>query len=337
MKFVNYSKKMLDNKKNELLSLIDISLVRPNSIHFSITSRCNLSCRQCDIWKDQAKEELSTDEIKKVILKLKRWLGPFLLNFAGGEPFIRKDMIDIIKFCTRNNIRTSVTTNGVLVDNKLANKILKSGLTNISISLDSLNPIVHDYIRNKRGTFKKAYNAIQYLNVGKRDLCIVIASVVMEYNVESLPKMAKWVKKNGINGLNLQPLFNNFGTAYKKDWYINNEFWPKDYKLVNRTFNTLIKERKKGSKVVNSVRQLKLMREYFKNPNNHSSMRCKVGLKNFALNEKGDAMLCFWLPAIGNVLDEEPQKVWKSQLARIRRKQINACKRNCKLLNCHFD
>jgi len=337
MSIYTYYTKAIQNKKNELLSLIDISLVKPTSVHFSITSRCNLSCRQCDIWKSDEKKELSSEDIKKSILSLKKWIGPFLLNFAGGEPFLRKDMIDIIRFCTKHRIKTSVTTNGILIDRNLAKQILDSGLTNISISLDSLNPIVHDYLRNKRGTFEKVYKAIQYLNVTKRELCIVLATVIMEYNIESLPKMALWVKKNDLNGLNLQPIFNNFGSPYRKKWFIDNELWPKDYQRVKLIFNKLIQGRKNGSKVVNSVKQLQLIKEYFKNPNRYSHLKCKAGIKNFALNESGDALLCFWLPAIGNIVQDKPQKIWKSPRAEQRRKQINRCTRNCKLLNCHFD
>lgn len=334
---LNTYSKIVQNKKNELLSLVDISLVKPNSIHFSVTNRCNLSCKQCDIWKSDEKKELSTNEVKKLILDLKKWLGPYLLNFAGGEPFLRKDMIDIITFCSRNKIRTSITTNGILIDKNLAKKILDSGLTNISISLDSLNPIVHDYVRNKRGAFEYVYNGIKYLNQKERNLCIVIATVVLEYNLESLPKMARWVKDVGLNGLNLQPLFNNFGSEYKKDWYLNNELWPQDYQRVKKVFQQLIKGRKKGSKVVNSVKQLILMQEYFRNPNHQTHLKCKAGIKNFAVNESGDALLCFWLPAVGNILHDNPQKIWKSYSAEQRRKQINRCTRNCKLLNCHFD
>jgi len=333
----NYFKKLIKNKANELLSLVDISLVKPTSIHFSISNRCNLSCKLCDIWKVQKLPELTTNEVKAIILKLKKWLGSFLLNFAGGEPFLRKDMINIIRFCTKYDIQTSVTTNGILIDKKLAKRILVSGLTNISISLDSLNPIVHDYIRNKKGTFEQVYKAIQYLNVKKRNLCIVIASVVNEYNLESLPKMALWIKKHNLNGFNLQPIFNNFGSPYKSNWYIDNEFWPGDYHRVSRVFDKLIRDRKNGSKLVNSVKQLKLMKEYFRNPNGNTRMKCKVGIKNFAINEYGDALLCFWLPPIGNVLKEEPDDIWGSYLAKQRRKQISACTRNCKLLNCHYD
>ena len=79
------------------------------------------------------------------------------------------------------------------------------------------------------------------------------------------------------------------------------------------------------------------MKDYFKNPNENKEIMCNVGNKNFAINEKGDTLLCFQLEPIGNSIKHKPKNIWLSEEAKIRRKQIKYCKRDCKLLNCHFD
>lgn len=341
MKLFNaYAKRALQNKVNPLLAKISISLSKPTSIHFSITHKCPLSCKHCDIWKTKnEKKELNTKEIKKIIDDLKAWLGPFSLNIAGGEPFVRKDMIEVIKYCTANEVETSITTNGILIDKRMARNILNSGLKTINISLDSMNPELHNSLRNNKHTFKKAMNAIKYLNTDDRKLCIVIATVLMKQNYQEIENLISFVKQNKLNGLILQPIFQNFGTSYNPYWYKNNGFWSHDPLIMNKVIDGLIKQKNKseGSPLINSTKQLRLLKLYFKNPNQKTALKCAVGLKNFCINEYGDASLCFWLPHIGNLLKEKPSTLWRSTGAKKRRVQIEKCDRNCKLLNCHFD
>lgn len=338
--FNTYTKRVIQNKINPLLAKIDVSLSKPTSIHFSITHKCSLSCKHCDIWRTKsAKKELGTEEVKKIIEDLRSWLGPFSLNIAGGEPFARKDLIEVIEHCTKNDIETSVTTNATLVNKEIAEKILNSGLRTINISLDSMEPKTHDYLKNKKGTFDKVIDAIQYLNTKDRKLCIVLAIVLMKQNYEKIKDSIKFVKDNNLNGVILQPLFQNFGTDYNPYWYKESEFWPHNITSMEQVINNLIKDKNKcgSSSLINSIKQLELLKVYFKNPNQKTKLRCKVGLKNFCINEYGDALLCFWLPPIGNLLQEKPGQLWCSMGAKKRRIQIESCSRNCKLLNCHFD
>ena len=66
----------------------------PDQIHVSVTDRCTLPCRMCDIWKIKPGPELTTNEWKGVFDQIADWAGPVGLNFAGGEPFLRKDLFE---------------------------------------------------------------------------------------------------------------------------------------------------------------------------------------------------------------------------------------------------
>jgi len=341
MKILNsYTKRAVQNKINPFLAKINVGLSKPTSIHFSITQKCTLSCKHCDIWKNgkSIRKELNTEEIKNIISNLRSWLGPYHINFAGGEPFVRKDIIDIIEFCSNNKINTSVTTNATMIDKNMAKKILDSGLDVINISLDSLKPEFHDYTRDKKGTFNKVMDAIEHLNTDDRKMCIVIATVLMKQNCQEIEDMLRFIEQKKLNGMILQPLFHNFGTDYGTGWYEKNQFWPDKPEIIEKALNTLIDIKKKGgSPLINPIKQLELLKTYFKNPNHKTNLKCTVGLKNLCINEYGEALLCFWLPVVGNLLKENPQGIWKSIESKRRRIQINKCQRNCKLLNCHFD
>jgi len=337
MRFSQYPKGIIRNQANRALSKISLSLCKPTSIHLSITNKCSLKCKQCDIWKNQHNNEMSTDEIKQVISDLKRWLGSFTLNLAGGEPFTRRDIFDIIDYSTKNQVEVSITSNGYLINKNIAERILESGLKSLNISLDGINPKTHDYIRNKTGCFKRVMKSIGYLNQPDRKVCLVIATLLMGYNMEEIIPLVNWVESKNLNGIIFQPLYNNFGRKYDAYWYKENEFWPNDTNKMNRVIDSLIERRKKKSKIINPVKQLVLLKEYFKDPNIDTSLKCSVGIKNYAINERGEALLCFWLTPIGNALKQKPQELWLSKESETRRQQIKSCKRNCKLLNCHFD
>lgn len=337
MKLSQYKKNVIRNQLNRILSKVNLSLCKPTSIHLSITNKCSLRCRQCDIWKNQQAEEMSTEKVKKVISDLRAWLGPFTLNISGGEPFTRKDIFEIIRYSTKQDIGVSITTNGYLINKKTAKDILNSGLKSLNISLDGIDSKTHDYIRNKKGCFKRVIKAIDHLNQPDRKTCLVIATVLMGYNQKEIIPLVDWVEKENLNGIIFQPLYNNFGRKYDPHWYKQNEFWPKNVNEMEEIINVLIGRKKGKSKIINPTKQLRLLKEYFKDPNIDTALQCKVGIKNYAINENGETLLCFWLNPIGDALKQKPKEIWLSKDAKTRRQQIKNCRKNCKLLNCHFD
>jgi len=327
-------KTYLNRKVNQLYSLINKGLTKPSSIHFCVTHNCCLSCKHCDIWKiKNGGKELTTGQLKDSIFKLKKWLGSFNLNISGGEPFLREDLIDVIKFSQKIGVAVTVTTNGVLIDKEMAEKIAKSGIKNLNISLDGFEE-GHDHIRNKKGVYEKVVKAINYFKAYK--IPIYLATVITKYNLEELSDMVEWAKNNNLDGINFQPLMQNFGSEYDSNWHSKSEFWPDNEEKIENSVNKIIELKNKGMPIINSAKQLELMKVYFKNPYEHASLRCMVGEKNFSINEYGDVMLCFFKKPIGNITKENPKNIWDSEEAKIRRKQIDLCKRNCDLLNCNF-
>ena len=318
--------------------------LKPTSIHFSLTYRCNLNCRQCDIpltgKKDRA--ELTTEQVCTALSQLKEWLGKFHVNFAGGEPFIRRDILDLVEFSSRNGISVNITTNGLLIDEKKARRIERSGINSLNISLDGMRAETHDHMRNRRGSYKKTMEVVERLN-RPRDYCLVIATILNSQNMDEVLEMVDWVEANNLNGIIFQPLYSTFGRPFSPDWWRNNEFWPateEELERMDTVLDRLIKGKKRGSPVVNSIRQLESMRWHFHHPqqaNKRELPRCRVDTKNFAINEYGDALLCFWLDPIGNILEDHPRNLWNNALAQQRRKQIKQCRLNCSVLNCHFD
>ena len=313
----------------------------PNHIHFRFTSRCNLSCKHCDIWKGDEKKglnrELSFKEWQEGIDKLHNWLGGFRLDLAGGEILLYDGAIDLIRYCSFKGVTVGLTTNATLIDNATAKRLIDSGLYIINLSLDGLSQN-HDYTRNKKGAYSKVEEALSNL-LNQRMLqtpYIAISTVITQYNLDDIPDLLKLVDKWGINGITFQALDHNFGAKYYKDWFKNNEFWPKDCRKLEVLINNLIKAKVLGKKIFNPLKQLNDMKKYYKDPNTVTKYQCNTGDSNFIVDEYGGVRLCWNMEPLGNILKQDPKEIWRSELASQKRKEIRACLKTCRMLNCNY-
>jgi AdoMet-dependent heme synthase len=202
LEFEDYKKEIEEKNQREY----DLSLYYHNSnkpiypapvlAHLAITNKCNMHCVYCSVRKLHSfnKKELSTEEWKRIIKKLADF-GVFQIGFTGGEPTLRIDLPELVKFTHDLGCVCNLTTNGWFLDEKLVEKLVNAGMKQCQISLDSHIPKVHDKLRGK-GSFKRAFKAIRLLN--KRGIAVGIDCVVSKNNIKTIPGMIKWIKENKI-------------------------------------------------------------------------------------------------------------------------------------------
>ncbi|MFH1062951.1 MAG: radical SAM protein [Candidatus Omnitrophota bacterium] len=131
-------------------------------ISWNITKACNLECEHC--YRDAGlaqKDELTLDEGKKLLSDLKE-LGFKIVIFSGGEPLLRAELFDWIKFAKSLGLISVLGTNGTLLDSDCAQKLKQSGLKRAGISLDSIDPSRHDAFRQVKGCWQKSIDAMKY-------------------------------------------------------------------------------------------------------------------------------------------------------------------------------
>jgi MoaA/NifB/PqqE/SkfB family radical SAM enzyme len=310
----------------------DSGACKPSRIIICLTLKCNIKCKQCGIWRTPAKQELSLEEWKKVILDLRKWLGPYRLQIAGGEIFLRRDIVELVRFASDNDVLTGIVSNGTLITQAIARDLVRAGLKYIDISIDGSCKGTHDYIRGVDGVYEKAMSAIQHFKRCKEEmksnLSIVVATVIMGKNMNELTGIAQWVEKENLTGV----LFNPLGPACDSDthWYEQSELWPKREELtrLNAILDELILMKRKGMRILNSDDQFLEMKAYFRNPSVPQAGDCRVGVTNFLLSCEGDIHLCFHMPAIGNY-KQSPHEVWNSERAKEIRQKIKLCEYEC--------
>jgi radical SAM protein with 4Fe4S-binding SPASM domain len=138
-------------------------LKSPIFVWWDITRACNLNCKQCYSASGKpAPDELSFREVLNIIDQLRK-LEIFYIYFLGGEPLMRENIFDIFAYCSQKEIYTMMSTNGWFVDTETAQKLRKTGIRHVRVSLDGATADVHDSIRGVPGSFDRAVEALENL------------------------------------------------------------------------------------------------------------------------------------------------------------------------------
>lgn len=166
-------------------------------ILLEITNRCNENCVFCHA-KD--KNELSLEDIKTIIDNL----GGIKIHdviLTGGEPVLHRELLDILDWFKQQGIECDLCSNGTLIDEEFANK-LHSYLTEISISLDTVNPSVYDALRGTKNGLEKVLTGIKKLQ--KAGIDVHLTNVLTKENyeeIENVIQMAQALKVHSISFL----------------------------------------------------------------------------------------------------------------------------------------
>lgn len=192
----------------------------PLRYFLELTYRCNLSCPYCYVGNERNKNELTTDEWKKVIDQL-----PFysIATLVGGEPLIRTDFTEIFAYCSKRIMnKVHVVSNGILINDEIIKAFIKYKLLLLSVSLDGYGK-THDTNRGKEGIFDKIVSNLENLKSKKKNQMIDIKTIVLENNLDDLPKLYKLCTDMGFEFLSVSFLRNN---NWKQSSVLQESFIP---------------------------------------------------------------------------------------------------------------
>ncbi len=177
----------------------------PREAGIEITYRCNLRCKMCGVFgkiKDHHDEELTVAEYRNLFVQM-REMGIGLVTFTGGEPFVRKDLFEIVGEAKNQGLCCNIFSNGTLVKDDILDRIFESGVDKLIFSVDGMNG-VHDEIRGIPGSFDRVIKTISDLTETRRtrgsDRPEIDAHMtMMSGNVTSLSALSDLCRSMGIN------------------------------------------------------------------------------------------------------------------------------------------
>ncbi len=131
-------------------------------IFWNLTSRCNLSCSQCYInaGNQQLNSELSFHDAQRLVDEAVACRTP-LLMLSGGEPLVRSDFWDILKYSRSRGVKVAVSSNGLLITRDVAQRLKEEQVDYVGVSLDGARASTHDTIRGQSGSFDSSVRALK--------------------------------------------------------------------------------------------------------------------------------------------------------------------------------
>jgi heme b synthase len=160
-------------------------------IAWEITRSCNLACKHCRAaaHPEPYPQETGTAEALSLISAFAETGRPIII-FTGGEPLMRHDVFDLVRYAdAQNGLRCVMATNGTLITPQIALDMKKSGIQRCSISIDEAEALKHDAFRGAPGAFASALSGINHLkNAG---VSFQINTTVTKNNLSSFKDIFK--------------------------------------------------------------------------------------------------------------------------------------------------
>ncbi len=171
---------------------------RPYVVSWNLTYRCNLACEHCYLDAGPTplvgtenfadRSELGTEECFRVIDEISAFAPECLTILTGGEPLLRRDILEIVRRAAERGLWVVVGTNGVRITENLARRLAEAGARGLSLSLDALDPDRHDRFRKVRGAWRNTVEGAGILN--RTGLPFIVQTTAGSHNLGELDAIA---------------------------------------------------------------------------------------------------------------------------------------------------
>lgn len=181
-----------------------------------LTSSCNMLCRYCygsfegGSYRDNlihGKMDVPLPYLLRTVEDLAT-LGFERAYMCGGEPFLRKDLWDVLRVCVEQGIERYVLTNGSITPKGFAERFEGGLFSNLSFSLDSLDPLTNDLNRGLTRRITRNIEAVVALRDRVRaqtELGLYV--VVTRTNIGQLDSLVDWATSTGLDYVTLQVVY----------------------------------------------------------------------------------------------------------------------------------
>jgi MoaA/NifB/PqqE/SkfB family radical SAM enzyme len=252
---------------------------RAYSISFEVTRSCNAKCQHCHL------RGTIPDEVRATAADYAqrcRELLPVVAMVSGGEPLLRKDLVEIIKALKAEGkaVYITMTTNGALFSKKKYDVLRNAGVDLFSLSLDYPDER-HDDFRGIPGLFNKIVRLLEEIQ-HLQDKAITFSCVVQRKNFRDLPQIAEFAREWGVQ-LNLST-YTWLRTKNKEFLIPGDELWELE-DIIER----LREHKKKYNTVIASEYTFTKMMEYFRNL---TVGNCRAGEKFLIVNPDATLSPC---------------------------------------------
>ncbi len=295
----------------------------PHYVLWDCSRKCNLNCAHCGAVKERYDKELTTEQIKKVIDEMAKMKVRFFAA-TGGEPLLRADILEVMKYAHEKGIRVGLATNGFFINEEKAKKIREAGIVSIQVSLDGPEKI-HNKIRGNPLSFQNAVRGIRLLQQEKIKM-VSVATTVTPMNFEYLRELKKILLDLGVVSWRICVIM-PIGRAERKKLLLG----PKK---LRELFEFVASNKDKIE--IQIGENLPFLAEYETKIRN-APLVCPVGFGACCIGVDGNVRGCPEMPDVekfreGSVLEKSFTEIWEKGFQRYRNRE--AIKTDKKCMKC---
>ncbi|MEM4297837.1 MAG: radical SAM protein [Nitrososphaerota archaeon] len=275
---------------------------------FALSPECNCRCTMCGMWRKPV-ERISFQDAKKVIefLVKNRFI---MVYFTGGEPTLYPQLPELVKYAHDLGLITILTTNGTAKEG-LLEKLKRSGLQSISISLDHYRPEVCEAIRGVKGIWEEQLKSIRYAKgLGLKPYALAYLNRELLRN--SLIDFIRFV--NGVLGV---PWGFCFPTKASNSYNLRYEYQT-EQELKRAVKSILYLKLYRRASIANTITYLYDALRFLDGVD--TKYKCRGGTDVVYIDWRADVYPCFLKAKLFNCLTDRP---------RYESKECDECLTNC--------
>jgi AdoMet-dependent heme synthase len=191
-------------KDLSLMAKYRMNTLSCETLFINLTSKCNSKCIFCEAHCLDASRDMDSLDIHRVVEESKA-LDIRTVYLSGGEPFLSKDIWDVIRKLSVQDQACVILTNGLLVERFDQDQLdtLKQASW-LDVSLEAAEPDIHDQLRGRKGFFEKTVRGIEILKKNGNE--VNLNSIICSRNFDELRDLIGMAKEIGASTINFQPV-----------------------------------------------------------------------------------------------------------------------------------
>ncbi|MFX1562371.1 MAG: radical SAM protein [Promethearchaeota archaeon] len=283
----------------------------PYRVDLALTYRCNNACSHCYVPQERrswdATAEIDTETWKRILDKLLDLSIPHI-TFTGGEPTLRDDLVELVRYSEEIGIIAGLVTNGRRLSQSLVNDLIDAGLDYVQITLESHLPEIHDQMVGVKGAWQETVAGLKRFIA--TDIYTLTNTTLTKLNLPTIKETVAFLAKNGqkefaMNGL----IYSGSGAEVADELAIPEED-------LDEIITGVLAEAAEHD--MRLIWYSPTMYCHF-DPTEYGlgPRRCSAAYSSLAIEPNGDVLPCqsYYQP-LGNILKDPWETIWNHDLAK---------------------
>lgn len=286
-------------------------------LFWECTLRCNLSCIHCGsdcraVEKDRG--EMPLADFVKVLDDVRKNINPkwLLVVTTGGEPLLRKDILEVGREITRRGFIWGMVSNGLMLTHTRLNELIDAGLKTIAVSLDGFAND-HNWMRGSSKSFAAVESAIEALV--DRKITWDIITCANHRNLASLPALKEWLIAKGVRKWRIFTIFPAGRALDHDELHLNGQ-------ELHQLMDFIVETRREG-RIKLSYSCEGFMGEYENRIRDHQFF-CQAGINVASVRYDGAVSGCLSIRSDfnqGNIYEKPFSEIWKEGFEQFRNRE----------------